>query len=130
MTATAEVRTLIGEDERTRMLLERLDNFHRSFLARRAPQQQRLPEDAIVIADVFVNMYTCLETLLVRISQAFENTLDPARWHQDLLKKMTITAEGERPPVIGDDTCAIAREFRKFRYFKRYYGVGVRMGPH
>lgn len=121
MSAMAEVRTLVGEVERTRMLLDRIDTFYREFLERRAPERQRLPEDAIVIAEVFVNMYTCLETLFVRISQAFENSLDAPRWHQELLEKMTLEIEGMRPRVIGEDTCALAREFLRFRHFKRYY---------
>jgi len=121
MNVMAEVSTLIGEIERTRMLLDRIDSFYREFLARHASAQQRMPEEAIVIADVFVNMYTCVETLFVRISQAFENTLAASRWHQDLLDKMTLHIEGIRVPVIGDDTHAVAVEFLKFRHFKRYY---------
>ncbi len=121
MNAMAELKTLAGEIERTRVLLDRIDGFYRDFLARRVSGQQRMPEDAIVIADVFVNMYTCVETLFVRISQAFENSLAPSRWHQDLLEKMTLHIEGMRVPVISDETCALAREFLKFRHFKRYY---------
>lgn len=121
MSAMAEVKTLVGEVERTRALLDRIDTFYREFLARRGPGHQRMPEDAIVIAEVFVNMYTCIETLFVRISQAFENSLDSSRWHQDVLEKMTLQIEGVRPRVIGEDTCALAREFLKFRHFKRYY---------
>ena len=32
------------------------------------------------------NYCTCLETIFLRISQHFENRLDPARWHNDLLQ--------------------------------------------
>lgn len=80
-----------------------------------------MPEDAIVSADVLVNMYTCLETLFVRISQALEDALYSSRWHQDLLEKMALRVEEMRPPVMGEDRLASACEFRTFRHFKRYH---------
>ena len=50
----------------------------------------KTPRSALIIARLLENYYTCLETILLRISQHFENRLDPARWHNDLLQKMTL----------------------------------------
>lgn len=40
----------------------------------------------------------------LRISQFFENSLKPHKWHSDLLCKMTIDIEGVRKAAISDQT--------------------------
>jgi hypothetical protein len=121
MNAVTDLRTLLSEIENTRSVLRRIDLFYRDFLARERVAETRKPEHAIVIAEVLANIYTCLETAFLRISQAFENSLAPARWHQELLDKMTLRIEGIREPVLGNDTHALLLELLKFRHFKRYY---------
>ena len=76
---------------------------------------------AIVIAELMVDYYTCLETCFLRISQFFENHLSDSRWHADLLEKMTLRIEGTRDAVISDSTAAALSELMKFRHFRRYY---------
>ena len=58
---------------------------------------------ALIIAGLLENYYTCLETICLRISQSFENRLDPARWHHDLLQKMTLEIEGVRTAVVSEE---------------------------
>jgi hypothetical protein len=83
--------------------------------------RERTTEQAIVLADILVSYYTCLETMFLRISQLFENDLAPEKWHQDLLRKMSLRIEGIRDPVISDNTAALLSELLRFRHFKRYY---------
>ena len=66
-------------------------------------------------------VYRSMETIFVRISQSFENNLDPARWHNDLLQKMTLEIEGVRPAAVSEETYSPLFELLKFRHFKRYY---------
>jgi len=77
--------------------------------------------NGIVLAEIFVNYYTCLETVFFRISSFFENNLSKEKWHSELLRKMTLEIEGIRPRAISDSTYRILDEFRRFRHFKRYY---------
>ena len=75
----------------------------------------------IVLADFFERYYTCVETIFLRISQYFENQLEPNRWHRNLLERMTVRFEGIRERVLSEKSYYLALEFLKFRHFKRYY---------
>jgi len=79
------------------------------------------PRNAITLSEIFVNYYTCLETIFFRISNFFENTLSKDRWHAELLKKMKLRIHDIREPVISEKSYEILDEFRRFRHFKRYY---------
>ena len=76
---------------------------------------------ALIIVGLLENYYTCLETIYLRISQCFENKLDPACWHNDLLQKMTLEIEGVRTAAVSEEAFSALFELLKFRYFKRYY---------
>ena len=101
-------------------VLDRIHSFYDRFQHQRVGAA-RTVEDAIIVSDVMVSFYTCLETSFLRISQFFENALDDARWHEQLLRAMTWTVPGVRERVISDATCAALSELRRFRHFKRYY---------
>lgn len=77
--------------------------------------------NAVILAEVFVNYYTCLETVFFRISTFFENNLNKEKWHSELLRKMNLNIDGIRKNAISDDSYRILDEFRCFRHFKRYY---------
>jgi hypothetical protein len=81
----------------------------------------RTQNAALIVAGLIENYYTCLETVFLRISQFFENTLDPERWHTDLLEKMTLQIEGVRLPAVSQSNYTNLMELLKFRYFRRYY---------
>jgi len=76
---------------------------------------------ALMVAGLLENYCTCLETILLRISQFFENDLTPERWHSDLLERMTIRIEGVRIPAVSDVNYPRLLELLKFRHFRRYY---------
>lgn len=121
MSSEAQVRTLISEIEKACSVLGRITAFYEQYVVQTENVRAQTPEQAIVLAEVFANYYTCLETLFLRISQFFENNLARDKWHQDLLHKMTLRIEGLREPVLTDATEANLRELLKFRHFKRYY---------
>jgi hypothetical protein len=121
MNETARVRTLLSEIEKSRTVLARIESFYDEYLDQTQDVSQATTEQAIVLSEILVNYYTCLETLFLRVSQFFENDLNPGKWHQDLLHKMSLHIEGIRDPVISDQTEALLSEFLRFRHFKRYY---------
>ena len=84
-------------------------------------QLGKTPMSALIVAGLLENYYTRLETIFLRISQSFENKLDPARWHNDLLQKMTLEIEGVRTAAVSEETFSPLFELLKFRHFKRYY---------
>lgn len=121
MTATDPIRVLISEVDKGLAVLTRIEKFYEEYLERETPFRQRQTDQAIVLADVLVSYYTCLETLFLRISQFFENSLAENKWHRDLLAKMTLEIPGLRERVLCDGTAATLDELMKFRHFKRYY---------
>ncbi len=103
---------------------QRLEAVRRSIehaLGDEIVQLGKTPRSALIIAGLLENYYTCLETIFLRISQHFENRLDPARWHNDLLQKMTLEIEDVRVAAVSEAAFAPLFELLKFRHFKRYY---------
>jgi hypothetical protein len=121
MSAPSEGPVLVGEVEAALEVAGTVEAYYDEFTSGSLNRSRPSREDRIVLAEIFANYYTALETLFLRISQAFENSLDAARWHADLLDKMTIHVEGVRPRVIADQTRDNLRELMRFRHFKRYY---------
>jgi hypothetical protein len=77
--------------------------------------------ERIVVAQILENTYTAIETALLRISQGFDNSLSPDRWHADLLDKMLLEKKGIRPRVLSEESHRLLTELMRFRHFKRYY---------
>jgi hypothetical protein len=115
-----EIKELIAEIEKTEGVLANLENVYRTR-EEWFSTGDRAIEKAVLLADIFVNYYTCSETLFFRISQFFENSLPTEKWHSELLRKMNLTIPDIREQVISDETFSILDDFRKFRHFKRYY---------
>jgi len=101
-------------------VLDRTERYADEYFARFGPGP-RTAADAFLVTGVLSNYYTCLETVFLRISEYFENSLAPARWHKDLLEKMTLSIEGVRPRLLAEDTVLPLQELLRFRHFCRYY---------
>ena len=120
MASADRIAALAAELDATLPVLDRINGFYDRF--HRLPAAvERSTENAIIVSDVMVSFYTCLETAFLRISQFFENALDGARWHEQLLRAMIWTVPDVRDRVISDATLAALSELRRFRHFKRYY---------
>ena len=117
----SEKKTTAGEVDKTLEVLNRLFDYLSEFLSDRLPKMGKTTDSAFVVAGALENYYTAAETLFVRISQAFENSLPPDRWHTELLHKMTINVPETRPRVISDSTANLMVELMRFRHFRRYY---------
>lgn len=115
------VAELMGEIGKTRIILEKIDSFYREFKSSDFRVLGKKKSSAIVIAEIITDFYTCTETLFLRISRFFENSLQQEKWHSDLLHKMTLEIPGIRKAVLSERTYMILLEFMKFRHFKRYY---------
>lgn len=120
MASADRIAALAAELDAALPVLDRINSFYDRFQRQRAGAA-RTVEDAIIVSDVIVSFYTCLETAFLRISQFFENALDSRRWHEQLLRAMTLTIPSVRERVISDASHAALSELRRFRHFKRYY---------
>ena len=113
------ILALAAELDAALPVLDRINRFYDEFHQR--SETRRSTENAIIVSDVFVSFYTCVETVFLRISQLFENALDSSRWHEQLLRAMTRTIPTVRERVISDTSYTALSELRRFRHFKRYY---------
>ena len=120
MAPANRIAALAAELAAALSVLDRINRFYDEF-QRRQDATRQSTENAIIVSDVFVSFYTCLETAFLRISQLFENALDAGRWHEQLLRAMTRTIPSVRERVISDTSYAALSELRRFRHFKRYY---------
>ena len=116
-----EIPELVAVIRAHRRRLEAVFRSMESALDDEIAQLGKTPMSALIVAGLLENYYTCLETIFLRISQSFENKLDPARWHNDLLQKMTLEVEGVRTAAVSEETLSPLFELLKFRHFKRYY---------
>lgn len=121
MSALESITELNARIGKTKLLLERIATEYDAFVRDDLPVLGHKNTSAIVIAELMVDYYTCLETCFLRISQLFENHLRKDRWHADLLEKMTLHIEGTRDAVVSDASAAALLELMKFRHFRRYY---------
>ncbi len=112
---------LAGELRKGMEVLSELFDFFEQSLSEDVEKLGRGRASAVLMAGIFDNYYTCIETMFFRISQFFENSLSRDRWHADLLNKMSITVKGGRIAVIRDATYECLDELRRFRHFNRYY---------
>jgi hypothetical protein len=120
MTRTS-IAELTGQIEHGIICLERLAAGVNAALDNEVRILGRTSNSALIIAGLIESYYTCLETVLLRISQTFENNLSAERWHADLLEKMTHEVTGVRAAVISGAVYPQLMEILKFRHFRRYY---------
>ena len=121
MSVNDAIAELDARIDKTKVLLARIAREYDAFMRDDLPVLGQKNASAIVLSELMVDYYTCLETCFLRISQFLENHLSTDRWHADLLEKMTLRIEGVRDAVICDATAADLQELMKFRHFRRYY---------
>lgn len=112
---------LVSEIRDTQVVLTKIHLLYTSYQDVFKDEAKRDLRDAVLLAEILCNSYTCIETILFRISRAFENHLDSEGWHKQLLRKMRLEIPGIRKAVLSHESYALLDELRRFRHFKRYY---------
>lgn len=112
---------LIGEIKESLIAFNKIHHLYLSYVAVFTDEKNRDIRDAVLLTEILCNSYTCLETILFRISRAFENHLSSDKWHKELLHKMRIEIPGLRKAVLSQESYLLLDELRRFRHFKRYY---------
>jgi hypothetical protein len=116
-----ELLLLVGEIKESQVVLKNIHELYVSYSPMFLDEDKRDIRDAVLLTEIFCNSYTCLETILFRISRVFENHLSAQQWHKELLRKMIIEIPGIRKAVLSHESYLLLDEFRRFRHFKRYY---------
>lgn len=67
------------------------------------------------------NLYSALEDLFKNVAACFENQVDDlARFHRDLLQKMSFAIPGVRPNLLNRESYQLLDELRRFRHVFRH----------
>lgn len=70
------------------------------------------------------NLYGAYEELFETIANFFENMIEGARYHADLLFRMKIEIEGIRPNLLSNTSYKLLNELRRFRHlFRHAYNI-------
>jgi len=116
-----EILTVIGEINESQRVLTQIHKLYLSYQAAFTDIEARDLRDAVLLAELMCNTYTCIETVFLRISRLFENSLDPQQWHKELLQKMRLEIPRIRQAVLSPQSYQLLDELRRFRHFRRYY---------
>lgn len=116
-----EILVVIGEINESQRVLVQIYQIYDSYQIAFTEVAQRDLRDAVLLAELMCNTYTCIETVLLRISRLFENTLDPQQWHKELLQRMRLEIPRIRKAVLSPRSYQLLDELRRFRHFRRYY---------
>ncbi|MBN2005348.1 MAG: hypothetical protein JXA21_18460 [Anaerolineae bacterium] len=116
-----ELLLLVGEIKNSLDALDNIERLHATYQSAFMDEQTRDARDAVMLAEILTNTYTCVETILFRIARVFENHLDAQQWHKALLHKMRVEVPGVRKAVLSPEAYTLLDELRRFRHFRRYY---------
>ncbi len=78
-------------------------------------------ETTVYLGYFLHNLYCVFEDLFKEVARTFENQIqDPARYHRDLLKRMTIEVPLIRPSLLSKESFKVLDELRRFRHTFRH----------
>ena len=66
------------------------------------------------------NFYGAFEQLFEEVARFFENQIDEARYHADMIRRMQLEIEGIRPALLAAETASDLDELRRFRHLFRH----------
>ena len=66
------------------------------------------------------NLYGAFEQLFEEIARFFENRVDEASYHADLIRRMQLDIQGIRPALLSAETASGLDELRRFRHLFRH----------
>lgn len=128
----------MSDSDRLRLLRGHLEEDHRfiSLCAQRHTEmvsRAAHPTDdemaAMAVAYLLHNLYTAFEGYFFRIAKCFENSIDDASWHRELIERMKIEVPGIRPAIIDAELEEQLDELRRFRHlFRNLYKSQLK--PH
>jgi len=77
------------------------------------------PLDWAALGYTIHNTYGVIENYCLRVAKFFENGLEGAGWHRELLHRMTLTIGTLRPALLTQDAYLLVDELRSFRHLFR-----------
>lgn len=113
------LRSLAGELEAD---IDRLNTLESKYKLVKAKLERITPDefDLAALGFTISNLYGIMESYLTRIAKCFENQIDTASWHRDLLRRMAIRVPDIRPAVLTPEQAYAVDQLRSFRHVFRH----------
>ncbi|HKI05185.1 MAG TPA: antitoxin [Thermoanaerobaculia bacterium] len=105
-----------------------LEAINRLYEALGSPEltESESQETMIVAAYRLHSLYMAFENIFRNIAASFENQLDKAGWHRQLLQRMRLDLTPLRPAVIDAEAYDRLDEMLRFRHvFRTMYGLDL-----
>ena len=126
----------MSDNETLRLLEGQLEDDYR-FIVQSASRHMDMRSRAarspdaematMALAYLIHNLYTAFEGYFLRVAKHFENNLDDASWHRELVDRMRIEVPGIRPALISPEFAEDLDELRRFRHrFRNIYKSRLR----
>ena len=92
----------------------------------RRPTFAHRAEEADSMGYQLHNLYGAFEQLFEEVARFFENRVDDARYHADLIRRMQLDIPGIRPALLSEGSARGLDELRRFRHlFRHAYGTDL-----
>ncbi|MFP4430993.1 MAG: hypothetical protein ACLFPV_07070 [Spirochaetaceae bacterium] len=126
MSDSEALRLLQGQLEDDYQFIVQSASRHTDMRSR-ATQSPDVEMATIALAFLIHNLYTAFEGYFLRVAKHFENNLDNASWHRELVDRMRIEVPGIRPALISPEFAEDLDELRRFRHrFRNTYKSRLR----
>lgn len=106
----AELRARCGDIDR---IANRIEERWRTF-------DRHAAADVDSLGYQLHNLYSAFEQLFEEVARFFENRIDEARYHADLIRRMQLEIRGIRPALLSEATASALDELRRFRHLFRH----------
>ena len=119
MASKAEILRLCAELDSDIELLKSLE-AQNSRALKRIEQGANDELDYAALGYTLHNLYSLIENYALRIAKTFENSVDEASWHRELIRRMTLEIPEIRPQVWSRELFHDIDELRRFRHAFRH----------
>lgn len=97
-----------------------IDRIANRIEERRRTFDRKSPAGVDSLAYQLHNLYSAFEQLFEEVARFFENRIDEARYHSDLIRRMQLEIRGIRPALLSEATALDLDELRRFRHLFRH----------
>ncbi len=107
-------------DAELRARCREIDRIGNRIEERRRTFDRHAAAEVDSLANQLHNLYSAFEQLFEEVARFFENRIDEARCHTDLIRRMRLEIRGIRPALLCEATASDLDELRRFRHLFRH----------
>ena len=117
---SSDVDVAVGGCSALRARCRDIDRIANRIAERRTEFSQGVAAEVDSMGYQLHNLYGAFEQLFEEVARFFENRIDEARYHSDLIRRMQLEIRGIRPALLSEATASDLDELRRFRHLFRH----------